>query len=497
LRRAKEIRSTSGSWGMTAKMLRRVRLLCSTGANASCSLVLLGSLLIGFFALTIRRFHSYSLVWDDWRLLNDWSLNSTVESFAGHPLANAGFYYRPVGELLYSLSNRLIGDSVQWQYCLSILILLVVGLILYQTLTLFKANWWLALAIVTVFLVSPFAAYQYSWIANRFELYYITFWALSYYLFLLVFLGKARSPALIVLSLVSFGLSLMCKEQAITLPFVVLLTIVIYGSKDRVVSLRAEKSHILLVLPYFILLGAYLVVVRGLLLGNVWGGESAYSGGTIIVQAAAIAGQYTKAVVYSFLPLTMFFSVGTLLGWMALLLVNICLFWGLVIRRGIGREQKKHVLFLLSFILILSVPLAKSPSARMLLMHSIPLSVLIGCNLYCLASEYHTRLRIAAYLLTISLLVGLMFFSIGVQERFHPGTKWVIENNASRYCGADLSDAMRARMQRLYFDRYPQYVVLVCGGQMLEFPRYAYDGMENYGVDDFIIERLRGRGLLE
>jgi hypothetical protein len=479
-------------------MLQNLKASWSAISNASRPTVVVYSLLIVFFALTAWRLCGYSLVWDDWYLLSDRSLNSIWGPFAGNPQTLPEFYYRPLGELLFYLSNLLVGDNVELQYYISILMLFVVGFILYLILTLFTVNKRLASIIVAVFLVCPLATYTYAWIANRFELDYIIFYLLSYYLFLLFFLGKVRTPAIILLSLISFGLSLMCKELSISLPFVVLLTIFIYASKDRIVNFRLKKKYIILVLPYFILLGVYLVVARVLLMGNIWAGESVYHSAPIMVQIAAIIFQYIRAAISSFLPLTMFFSVWTFLGWVVLMLLNICLFWRLVIRRGIGLEQKKHIVFLVAFILIVSVPLIKSPSARLLSMQSIPLSVLIGYNIHVLADEYRNRFRLLIYPLITALVVVMMLFSISVQNMFHPGTKWVISTNAGMYCSdQSLPSAMKSRMRSLYFDKYPQYVDLVGEERMLYFPRYDYDCIENFAMDSFLVDHLRDRGILE
>lgn len=456
--------------------------------------ILVYSLALGFFIFTVYRVSGYSLVLDDWHLLADRQFSSVLASFTG-PWIDfvGGFYYRPVTSLAFYLSNLLIGNHVYWHYYLNILMLLIIGFLLYCILNLFARNRLLTSIIAVVFLVSPYAAYTYSWISERTDLIYIVFYALSYYLFLSFFLRERKSTVIIILSLACFSLSLLSKELAMSLPFVILLTVLIYSNKNKLINFKVDKKQVLCILPYFVLLTAY-IFIRTLFVGNVFGGESVYYGAPIIVQIAAVCFQYLKAVIFGFIPITMFFSIGASVGWLLLITVNVYLFSRL--KGQINWEQKKNIIFLLLFVLIISVFLLKSPSLRLFLMNSIPVSILMGYNIYNLIVKHGTTPSSLAWPVLIALIVPLMFYSFSVQNIFHPGSRTVIQHNISVYHNSP--DEIRERIKTVYFDKYPQYVMQIDSDQVILYDtKYDYGYIENLAIDHYIIDYLRDRGLLK
>jgi len=470
-------------------MLSTEKLLASLKAHYLKILVY--SLVFGFFIFTAYRFLSYSLVADDWSLLAD---RSSV--WAGAPHIGET-WFRPMGVLAFYYSNLLIGNQIYWHYYLDIVLLLIIGFLLYCILNLFVRNRLLSSIIIMVFLVNPYAAYTYSWISQRYELLYIMFYLASYYLFLLFLFLKWKSTVPLILSLVCFSLSLLSKETAISLPFVVLLTVLIYSNSNKLINFRLDKRQILYVLPYLVILIGHMFI-RTQFVGNAFGPrtihEISYSA-PILVQMAAVFYHYSQVVLFSFMPLTMFFSIGAFIGWTLLITVNVVLFFQLRSRES-GWDQKKNILFLLLFVLIVSVPLSKRPEARLLLMSSIPLSILMGYNIYGLIEKCRAKSSALRSLVLIILIVPLMFYSVNVQNLYHPGSRLVIEVNIVRYNTAS-SNEVKERMNEVYFERYPEYFSVDDDKISYHNPKYNNRYSQNLFIGDFVKHFLKKRGLWE
>jgi len=454
--------------------------------------ILLYSLVFGFFIFTAYRLLGYSLVCDDWTLL------------AGRPSVWAGApdiresWFRPIGALAFYYSNLLIGNQIYWQYYLNIALLLIIGLPLYFILNLFVRSRLLSSIITTVVLVSPYAAYNYSWISQRYELLYIVFYLTSFYLFLLFFFLKWKSIVPLILSLVCFLLALLSKETAISLPFVILLTILIYSNSNKLINVRLDKRQVVYVLSYFVLLIGYMFI-RPLLTDNVFGAKTIHSisySAPILLQMAALFYRYSEAVLYSFMPLTMFFSIGAFVGWTLLITLNVVLFFKLRTRES-DKDQKRNILFLVLFVLIVSVPVSFAVGARQLLLNSIPLSILMGYNVYGLIEKCRAKPSALRGLVLIVLIVPLMFYSINVQNVYHPGSRFVIEKNILRY-NMSSSNEEKERMKAVYFERYPEYFSV--NDDKISYhhnPKYNNSEYQNLFIRNFIFDFLKKKGLWE
>jgi hypothetical protein len=451
------------------------------------------SLVFGFFIFAVYRFFSYpTLLKDDWNMLA-----YRPSLWADAPLIWES-YFRPLIVIVFYYSNLIIGNQIYWHYYLNIVLVLIIGFLLYSILHLFVRNRLLSSIIVMVFLVSPYAAYDYSWIAQRNEPQFIAFYLTAYYLFLLFFFLKWKSTVPLILSLACFLLALLTKETAVSLPFVVLLTILIYSNSNKLINFSLDRRQVFYVLTYLVLLIGHMFI-RALFVGNVFGAKPIHSisySAPIFLQTAALLYRYSEAVIYSFMPLTMFFSIAAFVGWVLLITVNVFLFFRLR-GRELDWNLKKNILFLTLFVLIISVPLLYAVGARNLLMSSVPLSILMGYNVYSLIEKCRLKSSLLRGLAVITLTVPLMFYSINVQNVYHPGSRFVIEKNLEQY-NTSLSGEERERMKTLYFERYPEYFSINDDKIIYRNnPKYNYGDDQNLVIRYFIFDLLKKMGLWE
>jgi hypothetical protein len=192
----------------------------------------------------------------------------------------------------------------------------------------------------------------------------------------------------------------------------------------------------------------------------------------------------------------MFFSIAAFVGWVLLITVNVFLFFRLR-GRELDWNLKKNILFLTLFVLIISVPLLYAVGARNLLMSSVPLSILMGYNVYSLIEKCRLKSSLLRGLAVITLTVPLMFYSINVQNVYHPGSRFVIEKNLEQY-NTSLSGEERERMKTLYFERYPEYFSINDDKIIYRNnPKYNYGDDQNLVIRYFIFDLLKKMGLWE
>ena len=91
---------------------------------------------------------------------------------------------------------------------------------------------------------------------------------------------------------------------------------------------------------------------------------------------------------------------------------------------------------------------------------------------------------------------GLMFYSVHVQNLYHPGTKWVMEQQISRYNELS-SGEEKERMKVVYFNRYPEYFTVSDDGVTYHDTKYDYYGNESEIVRHLVEGFLKKTGLWE
>ncbi|MEZ5462508.1 hypothetical protein [Dokdonella sp.] len=176
---------------------------------------LMGALLAVAGLLAMRSALGGAFIFDDYSLL-------ALPRFFDNPLlpfwhehVEGGLHYRPLGLLLWWISQRLFGAEPLPHYLLNAALLAVVVLALWRLLTRIGGSERLAFAIALGFAVHPVAIGTSAWLSNRYELLAAIFGLLA--------LGQAwrfrlsRDRSALAASLGLFAVALCAKENTVAL----------------------------------------------------------------------------------------------------------------------------------------------------------------------------------------------------------------------------------------------------------------------------------------
>jgi tetratricopeptide (TPR) repeat protein len=217
-------------------------------------------------------------------------LTSSVWSFVGDFRASTN-YYRPIMSLGYLACYQLFGPNARGFHAANLLVnlaaVLLVGLV---TLKLF-GSYGAAFAAAFIFALHPIHSEAVDWIAAVTELELAVFYLLTFWLFL----ASARpggkcSGRLQVAMVASFGLALLSKEQALTLPFLAALYEHLFRQDRHQTALRQKLRRYG---PLFMLVGLYVglrVKYLGGFVPSVSRTEFGFKG--ILISALAFFGWY-------------------------------------------------------------------------------------------------------------------------------------------------------------------------------------------------------------
>ena len=212
---------------------------------------------------------------------------TAVWSFTGVPSR----YYRPVMTFGYLLCYKVFGLSPAGFHLVNIgLHAAVVCIVFFLTRRMF-GNRFPAFGAAALFALHPIHTESVVWIAAVTELELALFYGLTFWLFLELSNSSGRRFGLLYCAMIgSFGLALLSKEQAFTLPF--LATVYEHFYRDDRLK-TGWTAKIVRYLPLWVMAAAY-IPIRRLALGglvvtsNYWG----ITIKEIIFSAIALAGQY-------------------------------------------------------------------------------------------------------------------------------------------------------------------------------------------------------------
>ncbi|MBN2209142.1 MAG: glycosyltransferase family 39 protein [Candidatus Coatesbacteria bacterium] len=203
--------------------------------------------------------------WEDDFIYLRQDLDQSIDRLLGHfePGTQTYWFYRPFVELSWSLEYLLWGKNPAGYRITNIIVHLLSTILLALILSkVIKAPFWAAFASAAVFLVHPANQCTVVWLSNRFDLFYTLFYLLSLLCFA-KYLGRERKLSLYLLSLFAFVLSVLSKENAITLLGVLLLYELTIGWRKRQL-LRARFTPIILRLLPFAAISAAAVLRRAI-----------------------------------------------------------------------------------------------------------------------------------------------------------------------------------------------------------------------------------------
>ncbi|MCX5682014.1 MAG: tetratricopeptide repeat protein [Candidatus Omnitrophica bacterium] len=173
------------------------------------------------------------------------------------------FYYRPLVSVTYALEYRFFGLNYFFFNLVNILFHLATALVVFRWISLLLKSTNIGFWAAFLFAIHPVQVEAVGNIAGR-SILLCAFFELSALLFFTLFAQKEKI-IYFVLSLSSFVLALLAKESAACFPLIVFAHVMILS--------RAEKGRfskaIKLSLPFFIVLGSYLVLRFTLKISNV------------------------------------------------------------------------------------------------------------------------------------------------------------------------------------------------------------------------------------
>ena len=222
----------------------------------AAALVYLNTLVCGF-------------VYDDLVLVVD---NPWIRNFDSLPLVftkgawayfkAGGNYYRPMMHVIYTLDYALLGPAPWGFHLTSLLFHCGVSVMAFLTcLELLdrltandrRVNMTASFLAALVFALHPIHTEAVTWVASLPEVSFSFFYLLSFYLFMKSSDQGAARRGIYVLSVLSFALSTLCKEPALTLPLVLTAYVLLQGRR------RAAWARVLPMLaPYFLVAVAYM-----------------------------------------------------------------------------------------------------------------------------------------------------------------------------------------------------------------------------------------------
>ena len=179
----------------------------------------------------------------------DWA--RVLGDFRG-PLFGFRAMYRPLYTLSFALDYSLFGTWALPYHLTNLVLHAISSFFVYLVaLELFRGEWRLGAAITAgaLFALHPIHPESVTWIAGRVDLICAVFF-LPALLFFLRWM-RAGNSLYLALALAAFALSLMAKEMAVTLPGLLLLVALYCG--------KGLRGSVLRVLPFAVLLGAYLL----------------------------------------------------------------------------------------------------------------------------------------------------------------------------------------------------------------------------------------------
>jgi tetratricopeptide (TPR) repeat protein len=194
-------------------------------------------------------------VWDDHQQIlanpellasSPWTrvFSTSVWSFE-HPGERAQYnQYRPLQMLTYRLTGQSSGFDARWFHWVSLLFHFAASVLFYLVVYQLTGRFGAAAAAACLFVAHPIHTEAVDWIASLADLGCAVFFLLSFLLYL-----KSERAA----SWISFGLALLWKEMAVTLPLVI-------AAHMMLCRRRGKRDVFRLTFPYWMVFAIYLLL---------------------------------------------------------------------------------------------------------------------------------------------------------------------------------------------------------------------------------------------
>ncbi|MBI3486299.1 tetratricopeptide repeat protein [Candidatus Daviesbacteria bacterium] len=229
-------------------------------------------IIIGFLTY-LNSFHNL-FVWDDSHFIIQnifvHSLSYIPQIFTSNTIAGAGAtsdYYRPLTSLSFAIDYHFWGNNVLGYHLTNTFLHIASGIILFLFLLRIKFNKTLSFWVSAIFLVHPVQTEAVTYLSSRGDSFYSLLFLISLYLFSsTIYLRKTTIPkiALLFLSILSFGLSIIAKETALALTPIYIGVLFLYKLQNNLslTSLHQKYRNQIITIMFIFLLTIIYVIIR-------------------------------------------------------------------------------------------------------------------------------------------------------------------------------------------------------------------------------------------
>ena len=198
-------------------------------------------------------------VWDDWGfvLRNDFikDLRLIPQYFSSkEALASGGLAlqnYRPILVLSYAIDHFFWGLNPLGYHLTNTLFHIGCALLFFNLVLLLTKNSFTGILASLIFLTHPIQTEAVTWISGRADVLFLFFYLAAFLLY--VKYGELRRLTFYLASLIFFIFSLLSKEMAASLPFVIILYDIFYSRKEKIAKRAFKYFGFFLVLEIYLL----------------------------------------------------------------------------------------------------------------------------------------------------------------------------------------------------------------------------------------------------
>jgi hypothetical protein len=360
------------------------------------------TLLIALSFAIYWRTLSFGFVFDDYFQARHFSLKEVITTFYGtwEPRGIGADFYRPLVIVSYALSYFMFKTNPFGYHLTNILLNTVNVILVYFIMKKIKTNSIFSFVAAILFLLIPYNFVPVSWVAGKVDI-IMTLFYLSSFLAFITFYNNQHKALFYYLSILGFIFSLMSKEMAVTLPFILL----------TYAYLRSKRLEIKLIIPWLVILCAYMLF-RFLIFKGI--GRGAY--GTIFPLYEITPVHWCLAFLRTHL---LFSYVDSYYLLIYLALIFTLFFLGITHFKSF--ENKNMIFFAFSWIMV--------ASSRMLYLPSVGFVMLL--SLVCL--ELHKKNFKYPVIFVIGLCLMLVPVNMRYQDKFSPTSKLVLDLDKEVY----------------------------------------------------------------
>ncbi len=372
-----------------------------------------------------------------------------------------GYYYRPLPDFISGISTLTFKYNVPCYRLLNNLLHATAAVLVYYFFLLLlndnPKKKLIALFAALFFACFPLHDYAVIWLTDLFERVMIIFYLAG----LIAFIRKRFKPGFF--SMLSFALSLLSKEMAFSFPLIIGLLYFYFGEKKYNL-----KKSINALLPYVIIMAAFILIRIILFNNDVFTARDAHSTGTLIdvvknyfIFTGLLVFPFFLREMQSFLLMHKFFAA----------IIGIAAATGFAFIFFRRKKKNALVLFFILFIILTIAPASRLMMRWYLYLPSVGFTGLIS---YLIFSINIKQLRLPV-IISISLLI---VYSIAL---IHEETNWVKYSQESITA---LKEFIKQNRSEIESTRQAEFLTIPAKINDIPVFQLAFDKLFNFYFDD-------------